>query len=445
MNPPVTSRKLRILLAEDVNVIAMSMAHALERAGYEVRVAHDGEECLRMALDDVPDLLLLDIMMPKLDGIEVLKQLRQDERTRNLAVVVCSAKDFKTERDVAAQLGAAGYFIKSSDPDALVTKVADVFSPPAQTATASDQPGGQVWVPMLKTGRAHFKLWGTRGSTPTLGGRFQRHGGNTSCMSFHIGDDLIVFDAGSGIRDLGIEIMGSKARRIHLFITHTHWDHIQGFPFFIPAYVPGYELVIYGSKGFGKNLEDIFRGQLDRDYFPVQMEDMHGNLQFRLLPDGPVNIGDAQVTWEFAHHPLPTVGYKVKAEGRTLVWMPDDEFLQGYTGTPHELTRDHGLVRQFDKIIEFVSGADVLIHEAQYTAEEYPKKIGWGHSSVPNAAVLMKLAGIRRWIVTHHDPMHDDAFLETKLNLTRQILAEIGHPDIAVTHGYDGMTEYLTR
>ncbi len=445
MNPSTTVRKFRILLAEDVNVIAMGMAHALEKAGYEVQIARDGEQCLQMALAAVPDLLLLDIMMPKLDGIEVLKLLREDDRTHGLAVVMCSAKDFKTEREVAAQLGAVDYFIKSSDPAALVAKVAAVFGlhPPAPAGSASEPSRNEAWIPTLKTGRAHFKLWGTRGSTPTIGGRFQRHGGNTSCMSFRIGEELIIFDAGSGIRDLGIEIMGGRTRRMHLFITHTHWDHIQGFPFFIPAYVPGFELVIYGSKGFGKDLESIFRGQLDRDYFPVQMEDMLGNLQFRLLSDTPVEIGGARITWEFSHHPLPTVGYKIEVEGRTLVWMPDDEFLQGHIGAPHELTRDHGLVRQFDKIIEFVSGADVLIHEAQYTAEEYPKKIGWGHSSVPNACVLMKLAGIRRWIVTHHDPTHDDTFLEAKLNLTRQIMEEIGHHSIEVTHGYDGMMEYL--
>lgn len=95
-----------------------------------------------------------------------------------------------------------------------------------------------------------------------------------------MGDELIIFDAGSGIRDLGIEVMAGKVRKLHLFITHTHWDHIQGFPFFIPAYVPGFELTIYGSKGFGKNLKDIFHGQLDRDYFPAQMEDMRSTMVF---------------------------------------------------------------------------------------------------------------------------------------------------------------------
>ena len=440
------SPKASILIAEDVSVIALVMTRALEKAGYKVDVARDGEECLCKALETAPDLVLLDIMMPKLNGIEVLKALRANPCTRDIAVIMCSAKDFKTERDAAAQLGALDYFIKPSAPELLVERVGTVLARSsgefAESGATAREAARETYQPVPDPARARFTLWGTRGSTPAPGGRFHRHGGNTSCLSFTCGDELIIFDAGSGIRDLGLEIMAGKTRKLHLFITHTHWDHIQGFPFFNPAYAPDFEIVVYGSTGFGKSLEAIFRGQLDRDYFPVQIEDMRSKLHFHNLPDTPIEIGGAKVTWEFAHHPLPTVGYKIEAAGRTLVWMPDNEFLQGYTGRPHALTCQDPVIAPFEKIVAFLSGVDVLIHEAQYTPEEYLKKIGWGHSSVANACLLMKLAGIRRWIVTHHDPNHDDAFLEKKLNLTRQILEEIGHP-IPVSHGYDGMTEPL--
>ncbi|MFN0130667.1 MAG: response regulator [Verrucomicrobiales bacterium] len=435
-----------ILIAEDVNVIALIVRRALENAGYMVDVASDGEECLCKAQETAPDLILLDIMMPKMNGIEVLKSLRADTRTRGLAVVMCSAKDFKTERDAATQLGALDYFIKPLVPEILVERVGAILARSSREVAQSDSTAREAAVeayhPMLDTTRARFNLWGTRGSTPATGGRFLRHGGNTSCMSFTCGDELLIFDAGSGIRDLGLEIMAGKTRTLHLFITHTHWDHIQGFPFFIPAYVPDCEIFVYGSIGFGKNLEAIFRGQLDRDYFPVQLEDMRSILHFHNLPDAPIEVGGTKITWEFAHHPLPTVGYKIETAGRTLAWMPDNEFLQGYTGPPHALTSQDSIVAPFEKIIAFLSGVDVLIHEAQYTPDEYPNKVGWGHSSVPNACLLMKFAGIRRWIVTHHDPNHDDVFLEKKLSLTRQILEEIGHP-MPVSHGYDGMVECL--
>ena len=442
MNHP---RKGRILIGEDVRVVALKMSKALEKAGYQVEVATDGEECLRKSIETLPDLVMLDIMMPKLHGIDVLKALRADLRTVLLGVIICSAKDFKTDREEASRLGVLDFLIKPILASTLVAKVDAFFGRSSVTAvpdvTPAHKPAQQVYHSHLDSRRSHFTLWGTRGSTPTVGGRFQRYGGNTSCMCLRSGDEVFIFDAGSGIRDLGFQLLADGIRKLHLFITHPHWDHIQGFPFFAPAYTPGFDITIYGAKGFGKDLESIFRGQLDRDYFPVQMEDMKSNLQFLHLPDGAVQIGDAQVTWEFAQHPGATVGYKIALPGFKIAWVPDNEFLQGYVGPP-TLARDHALVASYEKMIAFLSDTDVVIHEAQYTPEEYAGKIGWGHSSVSNSALLMKFAGVRRWIVTHHDPMHDDSFLETKLNLTRQILEEINYP-IQVSHGYDGMIEYF--
>jgi phosphoribosyl 1,2-cyclic phosphodiesterase len=149
-----------------------------------------------------------------------------------------------------------------------------------------------------------------------------------------------------------------------------------------------------------------------------------------------------KIYWTFAQHPGATVGYKIDVAGYKIAWMPDNEFLQGYTGPPDDITIDHPLIAPYLKMIDFLRDVDLLIHEAQYTTEEYPKRVQWGHSSVANVCVLVKLAGIRRWLVTHHDPMHDDAFLETKLNVTRQLFARLGH-EVQVSHGYDGLTEYL--
>lgn len=176
MNAPAIP-KARILIAEDVNIIALIMARALEKAGYKVDLAHDGEECLRKALEAVPDLILLDIMMPKMSGIEVLKALRADPRTRNVAVVMCTAKDFKTERDATAELGALDYFIKPSVPEMLVEKVGAVLARSnrdvAKSSTTARTAAVEAYQPVLDTTRAHFTLWGTRGSTPTPGGAFR--------------------------------------------------------------------------------------------------------------------------------------------------------------------------------------------------------------------------------------------------------------------------------
>ncbi len=445
---PVLPQHGRILIGEDTADIAYLMKVTLQAAGYSVEITSDGEDCLRRARESRPDLVILDIMMPKMHGIDVLKALRADPVTENIGVIVCTAKDFKTDLEEALERGAAGVLAKPFEVTLLVETVQAFFTKRARAEAAmgiappSRQAGTAPFAPMLDATGCRFNLWGSRGSTPTPGARYLRHGGNTSCFSVVHGDDYFIFDAGSGIRELGIEIAKTSARRLHLFITHTHWDHIQGFPFFTPAYLPGFELNIYGAEGFGKDLKSVFRGQLDREYFPVQMEDMHAGIQFRNLPSEPLTIGPARISWESATHPGATVGYKIEIAGKKIAWVPDNEFLLGYTGDPAGLTQNDHLVRPFSKMIEFLSDTDTVIHEAQYMNDEYPQKIRWGHSSVGNAACLMKLADVPRWVITHHDPMHDDTFLEGKLNLTRQVLSHLGCAT-QVSHGYDGMTEYF--
>jgi CheY-like chemotaxis protein len=442
--------KGRILLAEEEPELASEMRGALEGAGYLVEQAMDGRQCVERATEWGPDLVLLDIMLPKLHGIEVLKALRGAPGTESVPVFICTAKDFKTDQAEAAVLGVHGYLVKPVLPEVLLEKVDQFFQlrgavsvmPPKPEAEEEPADTPLPYSPDFDPWADRYSLWGCRGSTPTPGSRFLRHGGNTSCFCVTHGDEKYVFDAGSGIRELGGEIMQGKRKRIHLFITHTHWDHIQGFPFFTPAYLPGFEITVWGAELFGKDLKSVFRGQLDRDYFPVQMEDMTSSLEFKHLPSSPIELGDVKVSWEYSQHPGATVGYKIDLGGLRIGWVPDNEFLQGYTGDPRDITRDHPFMAPYRKMVQFLSDVDVLLHEGQYTAEEYPKKVGWGHSSVANACLLMKFAGVRRWIVTHHDPSHDDDFLEQKLAVTRRILRDLDH-ECRVTHGYDGLTEYL--
>lgn len=205
--------------------------------------------------------------------------------------------------------------------------------------------------------------------------------------------------------------------------------------------MPGFEIDVYAPPNVDKDIESIFRGQLDRAYFPVQMEDMQAKFEFKILGEEEVRIGDVQVEWVHTLHPGATVGYKVDIKGKTLAYIPDNEFLKGYLGPPDRVP-GQDLDSVHARLIDFLKGVDVLIHEAQYTAEEYADHIGWGHSSVPNACVLAKLAEVGKWIAIHHDPTHSDNFLQDKLSLTRQILRDLGS-SIVVVHGYDGMMDYL--
>ena len=449
-----SSKKPFVLVAEDVRSLAITMSAALESVGIEVALAGDGEECLKKVSERLPDLLLLDLMMPKMHGIDVLKELRkhEDKCTRELPVVVCTTKQFTTESRQLEELGVLGTIIKPFDRAQLIATTRDYLKdlpdcPKADELSANIETTAEreatavaaaPHLPKPDSGRLAFKLWGTRGSIPVSGAPYIRHGGNTSCVSVDLGENIIILDAGSGIRDLGNTLAAEhEEKHIHLFISHTHWDHIQGFPFFAPAYIPGRKITVYGERGFGKNLESVLRGQLDSDYFPVQFEDMNADINFEYLSEEPVAIGDAVVTREYVNHPGATVGYKITIDGKSVVFIPDNEFLQGYLGDPNALTRDSAEIVPHHKTLDFASGADILIHEAQYTNDEYPAKIGWGHSCLSNACLFTKIAAPGRWLVTHHDPMHSDDFLDAKERLTRNILRSIGC-EVRIDHGYDG-------
>ena len=440
----------RVLVADDVKVIAQSITWALEEAGFETAVAHDGEECLELARSFDPQVIILDLMMPKVHGIEVLRQLKANDWTRHIAVIVCTVKGFRTEIGRAKQLGVSDIIIKPFEPKDLVEKVQKALSSRRSDHVETAKllvpraPGvaKPEYRPQLDESGGKFQLWGTRGSIPISGPDYMRHGGNTSCMTFEYGDELIILDAGSGIRDLGLALAAAPPRKLHLFITHTHWDHIQGFPFFAPAFLPGFEITIYGAKGFNKNLESLFRGQFDPDYFPIQMENMDATLEFAYLGDEPVRIGDVRVSWEFTQHPGATLGYKLELPEKKIAWIPDNEIFQGYMGPPSDIPGDRELLSPYQPMIDFLRGVDVLVHEAQYTAEEYRQTVHFGHSSVPNVCYLTKIVEAKRWIVIHHDPCHSDDFLRDKLNLTRQLLASLDHPG-EVANGYDGLIEYL--
>jgi CheY-like chemotaxis protein/phosphoribosyl 1,2-cyclic phosphodiesterase len=439
---PSTQTK-KILLAEDVRAISVRMSHALEMHGYTVRVAEDGEECVKQIEEFKPDLLVLDLIMPKMNGLEVLRHVRSQQSTQDLPVVVTTAKDYSTELKHLQQTGPVDVLIKPFDPELLLSKLRQHFH---EAATGITHRAHLVYTeaqyaPVLDTKRPHVKLWGTRGSIPVCGTRHAQHGGNTTCFEFNTGKDRIIFDAGSGLREAGQSFLAEGPCHVHLFITHTHWDHIQGFPFFTPIYVPGFEITVYGERGFGKNIESLLCGQMDRDYFPIQREDLCAKINFVFLDDSPVKIGDVTVTREFTQHPGATVCFKVEHDGWRVAFVPDNEFLQGYIGSPAPLTRDCHLVVPYEPIVKFLDGVDLLIHEAQYLPTDYPKRISWGHSNLATACALTKIVGAKKWIVVHHDPDHDDSALHAKLNLTRQILREIGST-AHVVHAYDGMAEY---
>lgn len=445
--PEINPFKRRVLIADDTPQILELLKRILVKAGFEVETAVDGMDALDKVLAFNPDLMFLDIMMPRVHGIDVLKQLKDNSATSHIGVIMCSARNFKSDSEQAMELGAFDFLVKPFEKEQVLTLVEAFFSrrlPPLAAPSAVPVVGGaasEVYAPDLDLSLPYWRLWGTRGSIPVPGHKVARHGGNTSCLEVRSGDDLVVIDAGTGIRELGLEIAKGGPRHIPILIGHTHWDHIQGFPFFAPAYIPGFSLTLYGASGFRKDLRSVFQGQLDRDYFPVELKDMSASLDFKAFESNPIKFGSISVAWDFTNHPGATVCFRVDVGGKRIAYITDNEFLQGFMGKPHDLTPDSDVCKPYQRTIEFVKGCDLLIAEAQYSPTEYPKKIGWGHTSLANACLLAKFSGAKRWIVTHHDPMNDDEALNRKLALTRQILRSM-NCDIHVSHAYDGMMEF---
>ena len=249
-------------------------------------------------------------------------------------------------------------------------------------------------------------FWGTRGSIPKPGPSTVRFGGNTSCVEARSASgNMVILDCGTGAHELGQVLVesGPQPLRGHILITHTHWDHIQGIPFFEPLFVPGNEWDIYAPRGLVSSLRESLAGQMQYTYFPVTLEELGATIRYHDLVEGVFDIGDIKVRTRYMNHPALTLGYRLEADGVSVVYACDHEphsrqYALG-TGTMSEQDRRH---------IDFIRGADLVIHDAQYTATEYANKIGWGHTPVDCAVDMCRTAGVRRLALTHHDPLRDD-------------------------------------
>ena len=276
------------------------------------------------------------------------------------------------------------------------------------------------------------RFWGTRGSIATPGPDTVRFGGNTSCVQVTTDAGAsFILDCGTGARQLGASLMARAAQPVAatILLSHTHWDHIQGFPFFAPLFMPGNRVTVCGPEGSGRSLREVLSGQMEFTYFPVEIDQLPAAIAFRELGEGTHEFEGARVIAQFLHHPAMTLGYRIEADGAALVYLCDHEPFS------ETLWHDHPGPSHADSIVHegdrrharFMAGADLVIHDAQYTPEEYPAKKNWGHSTYEYAVGLAAAAGARRLALTHHDPFHDDAFVARIEARARAHAAEHGY------------------
>jgi CheY-like chemotaxis protein/phosphoribosyl 1,2-cyclic phosphodiesterase len=271
------------------------------------------------------------------------------------------------------------------------------------------------------------RFWGTRGSLAKPGPTTLRYGGNTSCVELR-GDDgtLIVLDCGTGAHGLGQALMAAGGGRAsgHLMISHTHWDHIQGFPFFAPLFVSGNSWDIYAPGAMGRQLERTLAGQMEYNYFPVTLAQLGATIRFHDLAEGDFAIGDVRVTAQYLNHPALTLGYRLQSGGNAVVYAVDHE-----PHAPNPAARAAGdppRHKEDQRHIDFLAGADLVIHDSQYTIAEYPQKTGWGHTPAEWATDYAVAARARQLALTHHDPLRDDDAVDRVLATCRSRASAAG-------------------
>jgi phosphoribosyl 1,2-cyclic phosphodiesterase/GAF domain-containing protein len=270
-----------------------------------------------------------------------------------------------------------------------------------------------------------LRFWGTRGSIAKPGPSTVRYGGNTSCVEVRsAGGTLVVLDCGTGAHGLGQALATDRTgpQHGHILITHTHWDHIQGFPFFAPLFIPDDEWDVYAPRGLRESLRDTLAGQMQYRYFPVGLEQFSAAVRYHDLVEGGFTIGDIRVTARYLNHPALTLGYRLEADGVVVVYATDHE--------PHSRALGQGDVRGLGGEdrghVEFLSDADLVIHDTQYTAAEYPERIGWGHGTVESVVAVARAAGTRRVALFHHDPLRDDEALDGVVATARALAGAEG-------------------
>jgi phosphoribosyl 1,2-cyclic phosphodiesterase/DNA-binding response OmpR family regulator len=280
------------------------------------------------------------------------------------------------------------------------------------------------------------RFWGTRGSIAKPGPSTVRYGGNTSCVEVRsAAGTTIVLDCGTGALSLGANLVQGVGKPLHghLLISHTHWDHIQGLPFFAPLFAPGNEWDIYAPHGVSQSVRQTLAGQMQHTYFPVELAQLGATIRYHDLTEGVFRVGDIEVRTQYLNHPALTLGYRLEADGIAVVYCCDHEphsraLAYGGAGEIGEQDRYH---------IEFAAGADLLIHDAQYRAAEYQEKIGWGHSTLEYAVALAKMAQAKCLVFTHHDPEREDDTIDQEVEAVRADLRAEGNP-LTVFGAFEG-------
>ncbi len=389
---------MKFFIVDDDPDTLVLVSRLLTDAGHEVVVRASSTGAVRDIPEARPDCVITDLMMPVMDGFELTKELRRRSELAGMKILILSAKSYEFDRRRAKEMGADGYLTKPINRETFLASINEIVS-----------------------GQITLRYWGVHGTLPVPGEAYTRYGGNTPCVSVQVsGEPLYIFDCGSGIKRLSDSVMADSAERFsgRIFISHTHWDHINTVPFFAPLYVRGNQIELFGPYQGDLTIERAISAQMESVYFPVTIREFGARLVFRDLREERLQFGPVRIDTMLLRHPGYCLGYKLSCREQSICYITDNE-LYLPTDTRHD-------ARYVQTLADFVRGADVLITDTTYRDHEYPAKVDWGHSCVSQVADLAARADVKRLHLFHHDPDQTDKDIDAKLAETRAELARLG-------------------
>jgi phosphoribosyl 1,2-cyclic phosphodiesterase/CheY-like chemotaxis protein len=416
-----------VLLIEDDAESRKRLARLFARHGWDTIEAEDGTDGIKLAFDHRPAVILCDLLLPRISGLQVCRAIR--EKLDSTKIIIVAGRTYDIERDAVVEAGGDGYFVKPLKWEKLAALIKRPRRPrrkltPRQSRALKFSPPS-----------TRIKFWGVRGSIPVPGPSSIGYGGNTTCVEVRTDEEIIVLDAGSGIRELGLSLekeFGAAPINLTLLLTHTHWDHIQGLPFFLPAYKAKNSIRVLGYEGARAGLATILAAQMEVPFFPVSWSDLPGTIKIRELKKMEFSIGKVRVRSRFVNHPGVCVGYRLFTKEGSIAFLPDNEpfeplklKLAARDGTHPHRARAQAAVQR-SKLVEFLRDTDILILDAQYTDEKYQEHIGWGHGALSRVVSLALEARAKKLFLFHHDPAHDDHKIDEMLEQARFLVVESG-------------------
>lgn len=396
------AQRLKVLVIDDSPMALRITVQLLQEAGHEVEGLNEPERAINRIRELRPDVIVLDVMMPGINGFELLSMIRQHEDLAAMRILMASAKAYEADQNKAKRLGADGYIVKP-------------FTLEKFDST------------MQSLGSMRLSAWGVRGTLPMPQEGYIRYGGNTSCYSLQFTPERhLVFDAGTGIKNCGGALLKAGRKRItaDLFITHPHWDHINAFPFFAPLYIPGNAVRVHGAAQDQVGFEQLIVAQMDGIYFPVTVREFGAHVTFHEIGQQQMELDGIRVSSMLLKHPGHCLGYRVDHQGRSFCYITDNELYPADSEFADEEFLHH--------LADFCRGANVLVHDCTYFDHEYAAKVHWGHSSLSEVCRLAHLAGVERLWIHHHDPDQADDDIERKLEFCTVTLQAYGSQTEAV-------------